>query len=314
MAEPAALPYLARDLPSPSPYMHKSRDRFIAENLKRPRNEDREDGRWYYNKNIRRSPWPPALASLVSWLLIPIYAVQGLWVRGRVMRMAPAEGPREGWLGCAPGDHAAVRLLIVGDSTAASVGIDRSEDGLAAQLAKLVHEEAGRSVYWRASGHNSAIAEEVRDHVVPQIEPRDWTHVVITIGTNDTKNFHTVGRWKKGFGTLLYALHARFPGARLYWSEAVDPRDVPGLPAPLAQIMRLRRDLINAMGQELCFERDCTSVRPIPDVMPAGFCLDGFHASEEGYGHWARTIGDYVLADIAAEDAGRTHTSLQAAE
>ena len=286
----------------------------MRENERRPRNEDREDGRWYRHKSLRRTPWPAWAASLVSVLSLPVYAAQGLWVRGRVMRLAPAKGPREGWLGCAPGARGDVRLLVIGDSTAASVGIDRSEDGLTARLARLVHEQTGQSVSWRSSGHNSAIAEEVRDHVVPHIEPRDWTHVVVTIGTNDTKNFHSVGRWKKGFGTLLYALHARFPGARLYWSEAVDPRDVPGLPAPLAQIMRLRRDLFNAKAQELCFERDCTSVRPIPDVMPAGFCIDGFHASEEGYEHWARTVGDYILADLRQGGPADRKPALQAAE
>ena len=299
--------------------MHSSRERFIRENERLQANRDQNDGRWYANKRLRRrEPWPPLLASLVSNLLLPVYAAQGLWFRDRVRRMAPAEGPREGWVGLRPGERADVRLLLVGDSTAASVGIDRSENGLAAQLARLLHRQTGRSVHWRASGHNSAVAADVRDHVVPHIEPRDWTHVLVTVGTNDTKNFHSVGRWKRGFGSLLYALHARFPEARLYWSEAVDPRDVPGLPAPLAQIMRLRRDLINAKAQELCFERDCTSVRPIPDVMPAGFCIDGFHASEEGYGHWARTVGDYVLADIAEEDARRPRPAasarLQAAE
>ena len=294
--------------------MHLSRERFERENQRSPRNEDRDDGRWYANKTLRRHPWPKALASLVSVLSFPAYAVQGLWVRGRVMRLPPAPGPREGRLGVRDGARADVRLLVIGDSTAASVGIDDTRNGLAAQLARLVHQRSGRSVSWRASGHNSAIAEEVRDHVVEQIEPRDWTHVLVTIGTNDTKNFHSVRRWKKGFGTLLYALHARFPQARLYWSEAVDPRDVPGLPAPLAQIMRLRRDLINAMGQELCYERGCTSVRPIPDVMPAGFCLDGFHASEEGYEHWARTVGDYILDDLAAEDGARPARVAEAAE
>ena len=286
--------------------MHRSRERFERENARLPRNEDRGDGAWYSHKPLRRrEPWPPVLARLASWALLPVYVAQGLWIRDRVRRMPPAEGPREGRLGGRDDERAEVRLLVIGDSTAASVGIADAGQGLAAQLARLVHHETGRSVLWRASGHNSAIAEEVRDHVVPHIAPRDWTHVVILIGTNDTKNWHSVGRWKKGFGTLLYALNARFPRARLYWSEAVDPRDVPGLPAPLAQIMRLRRDLINAKGQELCFERGCTAVRPIPDVMPAGFCIDGFHASEEGYRHWARTIGDYVVADLRGDRAPR---------
>ena len=299
--------------------MTPSREHLVRENERKHRNVDRDDGLWMATRPLRRrEPWPRWLASLVSVAALPVYAVQGMWVRRRVMRLPPAEGPSEGRLGCGPDETATVRLLVVGDSTAASVGIEDTAHGLAAQLARLVHEGSGRSVRWRASGHNSAVAAEVRDHVVPQIEPRDWTHVFISIGTNDTKNFHSVNRWKKGFGTLLYALRARFPAARLYWSEAVDPREVPGLPAPLAGIMRLRRDLINRKGQELCFERGCTSVPPIPDVMPAGFSIDGFHASEEGYAHWARAVSAYILADLAdaperAAPPERAHEAQRAA-
>lgn len=278
--------------------MHQSIERFESENARRRRNEDRGDGRWRVNRPLRRNPWPPAVAALVSWLLLPVYAVQGLWVRERSMRLPPAPGPLTGQVGAG---EPAVKLLTLGDSTAASVGIASTLDGVTAQLARLVHERTGLAVAWRTSGHNSAVAEEIRDHVVPHIEPRDFTHILITIGTNDTKNFHTLRRWKHGFGGLLYALHARFPDAKLFWSEAVDPRDVPGLPWPLAPIMRLRRDLVNRVGQELCFERGCTSVRPIPDVMPAGFAIDGFHASEEGYRHWAETVADYILPDLERE-------------
>ena len=275
---------------------HPSFERFHQQNeRRRRRNEDRGDGSWYAVRAMKRSPWPGLLARVLSWLALPIYAVQGIYVRETSMRLPPAEGPRTGQVG---DGEPQVRLLTLGDSTAASVGIRSTLDGVAAQLARLLHENTGMTVAWRTSGHNSAVAGEVRDLVVPHIEPRDFTHILITIGTNDTKNFHSISRWKKGFGGLLYALHARFPDAKLYWSEAVDPRDVPGLPWPLAQIMRWRRDLINAKGQELCFERDCTPVRPIPDVMPAGFSVDGFHASEEGYARWAQTVAETILPDL----------------
>ena len=243
--------------------------------------------------------WPPLLARVVSIASLPVYAVQGAFLRRRVLRLPPAAGPRDGQFGASGSAAAPFRLLVIGDSSAASVGIDRSEDGLAAQLARVVHERTGRAVRWRSSGHNSAVAGQIRDHVVPHVEPRDWTHILVTIGTNDTKNFHSLGRFKREFGALLYALHARFPQARIYWSQAIDPRRIPHLPEPLATIMWLRRNLINAKGRQLCHERGAVAVRPIPDVMPAGFAIDGFHASEDGYAAWAETVAEAMLADEA---------------
>ena len=69
----------------------------------------------------------------------PVYVWQGLGVRRRTERMLPAEGPV---LHRIDGNEPAISLLVLGDSSAASVGIGRSEDGLAAQLAALICRNA----------------------------------------------------------------------------------------------------------------------------------------------------------------------------
>ena len=60
-------------------------------------------------------------------------------------------------------------MLVLGDSSAASVGIGKTENGLAAQLANLIGDKTGRAVRWRAAGFNSATAGQIRDHVVPNL-------------------------------------------------------------------------------------------------------------------------------------------------
>lgn len=234
---------------------------------------------------------PPLLLSLLSQLCLPIYFAQGIWVRSRSMRLSPAEGPRSGQFG--NGD-ASVRLLAVGDSSAAAVGIERTEGALGVQLAKIIHERDGFPVAWHISGHNSAVSGEIRDLVVPNLPRRDFTHIVIMLGTNDIKNWHSVARFKREFGGLLYALRTRFPEAKLYWHQAIDLTNVPALPQPLATIMNWRRRLINRKGAQLCVERGAVAVPPLPNVHAEGFCPDGFHASEVGYEAWARHMLDHL--------------------
>ena len=176
------------------------------------------------------------LAAALTWLAFPVYAWQGLGVRRRTQRMLPAQGPV---IHEAAGSEPAIALLVLGDSSAASVGIDHTGDGLASHLARLLNERTGRAVRWRAAGFNSATSGQIRDFVLPNLAPEPWTHIVLAIGTNDTKNFHSVPRFRKEFGGLLYALRAKWPEARVVWSPVLEFTRAPAMPPLLGKILEL---------------------------------------------------------------------------
>lgn len=230
----------------------------------------------------------PILTGVISTLLFPIYLAQGVYVRERSIRLSPAIGLRSGQVG---DGEPAIRLLTIGDSSAAAVGCKATDEAMAPQLAAKLYTKYGEIVSWHISGHNSAVAGEIRDLVVPNLEPIPYTHILIMLGTNDLKNWHSSRRWKKEFGGLLYALRARFPEAKFYWPQAMDMRDVPTLPQPLAAIMNLRRALINRKGAQLCIERGVVCIPPLEIEDTSGFCEDGFHANSVGYDFWS----DHIL-------------------
>jgi lysophospholipase L1-like esterase len=235
------------------------------------------------------------LLALLTWLAFPVYVWQGLGVRLRTSRMLPARGPV---LHEIPGEAPPVALLVLGDSSAASVGIEQSEYGLAAQLAGLIAERTGSAVRWRAAGFNSATSGQIRDHVLPNLSADPWTHIVLAIGTNDTKNFHSVPRFKKEFGGLLYALRAKWPEARVVWSPVLEFTRAPAMPALLGKILEIRATAMNRMGERLCLERGAVPAPRLPITNPeAGFASDGFHASEAGYRAWAEHLVGQVLAN-----------------
>ncbi|WP_245413354.1 SGNH/GDSL hydrolase family protein [Mangrovicella endophytica] len=244
-------------------------------------------------------------AALLSWLLFPVYVWQGTAVRRRTERMRPPAGPSRGTVGLSGPDgrdEPAIRLLVIGDSSAAGVGVDAVEDSLAPRLAERLHVISGLGVAWRAAGSNSAVSAQLRDFVVPNLARDAFTHIVLMIGSNDAKNFHGRLRFKKAFGGLLYALRAKWPEARIVWSPPVDLRRVPALPRGLATVLELRASVIRQMGERLCNERGAIAATPLPRVEPAGFARDGFHASAEGYAYMAGHLADYVLGDRLKAD------------
>ena len=237
------------------------------------------------------------LLALLTWLAFPVYVWQGLGVRRRTSRMLPAQGPVMHELA---GKTPAISLLVLGDSSAASVGIEQSEYGLAAQLAGLIAERTGQAVRWRAAGFNSATSGQIRDYVLPNLSADPWTHIVLAIGTNDTKNFHSVPRFKKDFGGLLYALRAKWPEARVVWSPVLEFTRAPAMPPLLGKILEIRATEVNKMGVRLCNERGAVPAPRLPITNPeAGFASDGFHASEAGYRAWAEHLLESVLGNEA---------------
>lgn len=235
----------------------------------------------------------PDLRPLLSWLAFPVYVWQGVGVRLRTERMTPAKGPTEGhFAGAGP----AIKLLALGDSSIASVGAETTDQSVAFQLAKLLNERTGRQVNWRAAGFSSAVSGQIRDYVMPNMEIGEWTHIILHIGVNDAKNFHTISRFKKEFGGLLYAMRAKWPKADIYWCKAVDFTKVPAMPPMLGQILEVRAQAVNRMGERLCHERSVVPVARLPITDPvAGFSRDGFHASAAGYEAWALHLLPVIL-------------------
>ncbi len=235
------------------------------------------------------------IISIITWLFYPFYLVQGLWLRAQGDRTFPADGVVEGSV---EGKAPFINLLVVGDSSAASVGIANRADGLATQLARKLNEKTGRAVQYTSSGHHAAVSEEIRDYVVPNLKRQNYSHIVIALSTNDIKNFHTIARWEKGFGGLLYALHARFPRAQIWWMEPLDFRFVPRLAQPLMTILNLRARLFAKSGIELCEERGVYSTPPLKNILPEDFCSDGFHAGEKGFQKWAEQLSGYMVEKL----------------
>ncbi|MBO6551793.1 MAG: SGNH/GDSL hydrolase family protein [Roseitalea sp.] len=235
---------------------------------------------------------PPTTTALYSWAMFPVYAWQGIRLRMRIERLLPAPVPTQGAF---PGNSPEVRLLVMGDSTVASVGMETLEDTLAFNIAKAVNDETGWPVSWRAAGGNSATASDLRDFIVPHVEPRDWTHIALSVGINDMKNFHMVRRFKRDFGALLYSARARFPQARIVWCPIPDMRQCPALPPTLGRILAARAELINAMGARMCRERGAIVTDPVPPQSVDAFARDGFHPNGDGYRVWGRHFARWIV-------------------
>ncbi|MEO5919963.1 MAG: SGNH/GDSL hydrolase family protein [Pseudolysinimonas sp.] len=197
-----------------------------------------------------------------------------------------------------------LRLLVLGDSTAAGVGAATQQEALPGRLADALHARTGRGIRWRAAGKNGATSREIIDRFLDDalVEPADL--LFLTIGANDAMTIRGTGAFVRDVRLILDAFDARNPGAFVLMSSLPVFGRFGLLPQPLRTSL-YRHSLALEAGARAAVDRRPNALMssdppPYAEDFWAG---DFFHPSSSGYRDWAdwavdeawdRGLGDFV--------------------
>jgi lysophospholipase L1-like esterase len=237
------------------------------------------------------------LAVILTPPLLPVLLSQGYWLRKKTPRLPAAAGPLEGSVG---GVGEPLRVIVLGESTAAGVGARTHEVGLAGQFADVLGRTTKRPVEWSVFARSGINARKTRLELVPQLAGTHIDVVVIALGVNDTIELHTARRWTADMRALIEDVRAHVGEATIVLS-GVPPLDYfPALPQPLSFVLGARSAALERAAIRLAsamqgvihvpFQIDRHRVREV-------FCADGFHPSETGYTLWAERLVSALLAN-----------------
>ena len=218
------------------------------------------------------------------WLSLPLLLPQGLWLKRTARRLPPAAGPTAGEVG----EGRSLRLLLVGDSIIAGVGVAQLADAMPGQLACALAARGSR-VAWQALGDNGASSRDLlRQLKALPAQPADV--VFVSVGVNDVTRLTTARAWRAQLGALLAGLRAHSPQATLVLA-GVPPIDrFPALPVPLRQAFGWRAARLDAVGREVAVAHAAVHVpTPVPDD-PSAFAEDGYHPNAAACAVWAREV------------------------
>lgn len=218
------------------------------------------------------------MTRLPAFLLAPIVLVQGRALRRRIPAMPPAE-PRSG------GSHApdALRLLVLGDSTAVGTGVEQMADAMAGQLARRLPQ----SVAWRAVGENGATSARVRDGFLPEALAAPCDLAVVLVGWNDALHLRSARAYAADLGALLDALRAASPTARLVVVGTPAFGDLAVLPQPLRAALGAHARGLDRAAARVAREQAATYV---PGFDGRSVAADGFHPDAHGYATLAERV------------------------
>lgn len=227
-------------------------------------------------------------------LLGPVLLWQGRRVRATALRLPEAAGPR-----AAPGD--ALRLLIVGDSSAAGVGARHQDEALAGRLAEALSARLGQPVGWQliaTSGHRSAQALAALQ--AAEVAPADV--LVTALGVNDVVD-QVLPTEALAALHQLHALAVERAGVRLSIHCAAPPmQQFPLLPQPLRWFFGRQAARYNAALAASVAGHPSRRVLHLPEAMQrnavALMAEDGFHPGPRGYALWAQALADQVASGL----------------
>ena len=220
--------------------------------------------------------------------LLPVLVPQALWVKYRAARLCEAPGPRAGVMGQGP----RLRVLVVGDSSAAGVGADTQEVALAGRLAAHLAERY--TVSWvlnaRCGATTTSLLARLRDM------PADRFDVaVIALGVNDSKNGMTRARWRRNYAALIALLRHRFGVTSIIASGLPPLGEFPILPAPLRHILGARAQAFDADLREIARAQGDMQIVSLQFEMDASLMAsDGFHPGPVIYDRWAARVAGVI--------------------
>ncbi|MEU7608698.1 SGNH/GDSL hydrolase family protein [Micromonospora sp. NPDC049204] len=194
-----------------------------------------------------------------------------------------------------------LRLVLLGDSSALGVGVDRLDDTIGGQLANLLAEgPAGRRVHLSSVGVSGSRSTDLATQVARALLGERPDVALILIGANDATGLR---RPSDAAAYLAAAVHRlREARVEVVVGTCPDLGAVRAIAPPLRQVVgwsgrRMARAqtaaVLDAGGSVVDL---ATETGPVFRADAGTLCHDGFHPSADGYRVWAHALLPAIVA------------------
>lgn len=233
------------------------------------------------------------MLNIAKIVLGPVLLTQGRYVRKTALRLPEASGPRDGVeLPSEVLDETdPIRLLFVGDSSAAGVGVDVQEKAFAQPTARRLAVETSRPVHWQLlakSGVNTAEALALVNNA-PSLQRADI--LVTALGANDVTSQRSPKQFLADYRELVATL-VRKTGAKGLIVTGLPPLHIlPAAPQPLRWYLGQCAFRLDRILREWVTARtDAAFVSLQWAAEPDEMARDKYHPGAGQYATWATMV------------------------
>ncbi len=245
-------------------------------------------------------PWLLTTAKIV---LAPLLLWQGRQVRRNALRLPEAEGPREGVAGSG---KVCLRVLIVGDSSAAGVGAKNQTQALAGRLSEALSQRLGGSVAWQLIAR-SGDTTQVSLRALRKLSLHPADVMVTALGLNDLVAQVRPKAWLERLDKLDRAAARRAGVKHIVHSGIPAIHSFPLLPNPLRWVLGADAQAYNRALSAWVQRWPDRWWLPLPfeNEAPADTSVlmaeDGFHPGPAIYALWAEQLAGMIANEIVPQ-------------
>lgn len=235
----------------------------------------------------------------------PFLYLQGRRIRKKIPKLPEAKDPAGT---VESGNGSAVKILILGESTMAGVGVGKHADGFAGSFSKKFAASFHRPVDWYVYARSGATAGSLLDKILPQVIEKRFDLILIGLGANDAFMLNKPSTWNKNIRKIIDLLQGCYSGVPIVFCN-MPP--VESFPAFTPLIRYLLGNQIKLLGEVLHIIAEETSnvyyneeridigvwskkhlMKPDKDQLFS----DGVHPSQLTYKIWGTEMVSYILS------------------
>lgn len=233
-------------------------------------------------------------------VLLPVLIAQAVVLRRRALVLPEAAGPRRGQVGAGE----PLRLLIVGDSSAAGVGVATQDEALAGHLTRTLAARSGRRVEWQLQARSGATSAQALV-LLQEAAPGPHDVAVAVLGVNDVVEQVPPRRAVQQRAALADWLRSQAGVRHVVFAPLPPVHQFPLLPQPLRWVAGAdARAHDRALARWAATRADVHHVHIPVRLGPQNMAADGFHPGAPVYRQCGEALAEFIAALLSPSGSG----------
>ena len=235
------------------------------------------------------------LHNAATLLLAPLLIYQGKRVRRITPRLPEAAGPRQG----AAGSGKPLRLLILGDSAAAGVGIVTQQQALSGCLEAALTSHY--QLHWQLLAQASLTTAGITS-LLDGLPAQAVDVVLVSCGVNDVTRSTTSNDFAMHLQQLQQRLLTDYQAQIVIYTSLPPMHKFPALPQPLRWFLGHKARRLDRVLRSFVEQQPQARLLPLELPFKADFMAsDGFHPSAQATPLWAAAAATIITSEFNHE-------------
>ncbi len=236
----------------------------------------------------------PMLVDIAARIvLLPVLIGQAIFVITHIVQLPEPQGARHGSCGAGP----TLKLLIIGDSSAAGVGVDTQSDALLGQVTQALGQDF--TVHFDLVAVTGARTGDALGWL-SELAPDHYDVVITAFGVNDVTKGTSLRQFLRQQMQLIEYLQSQRQAGLVVVSGLPPVKDFPALPHPLRWVLgrqAVRFDL--ALRQMVNQRAGCAALEFNQALNADSMASDGFHPGPAINAAWAAEAVKCIKAHVS---------------